>query len=98
MSWLPEEDGVDNERGVLELSGGDPGDIQVRTVIPKGVRWVDGKRRFDREDLLASARRERQRQHDAYERLRQFDLDHPEVWQTYFNPQYGADSETTEET
>lgn len=54
-----------------------------------GVRWVDGKRRFDREDLLASARRERQRQHDAYERLRQFDLDHPEVWQTYFNPQYG---------
>ena len=22
MSWLPEEDGVDNERGVLELSGG----------------------------------------------------------------------------
>ena len=35
-----------------------------------GVRWVDGKRRFDREDLLASARRERQRQHDAYERLR----------------------------
>ena len=94
MSWLPEEDGVDNERGVLELSGGDPGDIQVRAVIPKGVRWVDGKRRFDREDLLASARRERQRQHDAYERLRQFDLDHPEVWQTYFNPQYGADSET----
>ena len=63
-----------------------------------GVKWVDGKRRFDREDLLASARRERQRQHDAYERLRQFDLDHPEVWQTYFNPQYGADSETTEET
>ena len=63
-----------------------------------GVRWVDGKRRFDREDLLASARRERQRQDDAYERLRQFDLDHPEVWQTYFNPQYGADSETTEET
>ena len=54
-----------------------------------GVRWVDGKRRFDREDLLASARRERQRQHDAYERLRQFDLDHPEVWQTYFNPQRG---------
>ena len=54
-----------------------------------GVRWVDGKRRFDREDLLACARRERQRQHDAYERLRQFDLDHPEVWQTYFNPQYG---------
>ena len=54
-----------------------------------GVRWVDGKRRFDREDLLARARRERQRQHDAYERLRQFDLDHPEVWQTYFNPQYG---------
>ena len=54
-----------------------------------GVRWVDGKRRFDREDLLASARRERQRQHDAFERLRQFDLDHPEVWQTYFNPQYG---------
>ena len=54
-----------------------------------GVKWVDGKRRFDREDLLASARRERQRQHDAYERLRQFDLDHPEVWQTYFNPQYG---------
>ena len=53
------------------------------------VVWVDGKRRFDREDLLASARRERQRQHDAYERLRQFDLDHPEVWQTYFNPQYG---------
>lgn len=63
-----------------------------------GVRWVDGKRRFDREDLLASARRERQRQDDAFERLRQFDLDHPEVWQTYFNPQYGADSETTEET
>ena len=63
-----------------------------------GVKWVDGKRRFDREDLLASARRERQRQHDAYERLRQFDLEHPEVWQTYFNPQYGADSETTEET
>ena len=63
-----------------------------------GVKWVDGKRRFDREDLLASARRERQRQHDAYERLRQFDLDHPEVWQTYFNPQYGVDSETTEET
>ena len=63
-----------------------------------GVKWVDGKRRFDREDLLASARRERQRQHDAFERLRQFDLDHPEVWQTYFNPQYGADSETTEET
>ncbi|MFC2376187.1 MAG: hypothetical protein ACFNPV_11090, partial [Corynebacterium matruchotii] len=63
-----------------------------------GVRWVDGKRRFDREDLLASACRERQRQHDAYERLWQFDLDHPEVWQTYFNPQYGADSETTEET
>ena len=54
-----------------------------------GVKWVDGKRRFDREDLLACARRERQRQHDAYERLRQFDLDHPEVWQTYFNPQYG---------
>ena len=54
-----------------------------------GVKWVDGKRRFDREDLLASARREQQRQHDAYERLRQFDLDHPEVWQTYFNPQYG---------
>ena len=54
-----------------------------------GVKWVDGKRRFDREDLLASARRERQRQHDAFERLRQFDLDHPEVWQTYFNPQYG---------
>ena len=54
-----------------------------------GVKWVDGKRRFDREDLLASARRERQRQHDAYERLRQFDLDHLEVWQTYFNPQYG---------
>jgi len=54
-----------------------------------GVRWLDGKRRFDREDLLACARRERQRQHDAYERLRQFDLDHPEVWQTYFNPQYG---------
>ena len=54
-----------------------------------GVRRVDGKRRFDREDLLACARRERQRQHDAYERLRQFDLDHPEVWQTYFNPQYG---------
>ena len=54
-----------------------------------GVRWVDGKRRFDREDLLARARREQQRQHDAYERLRQFDLDHPEVWQTYFNPQYG---------
>ena len=54
-----------------------------------GVRWVDGKRRFDREDLLACARRERQRQHDAYERLRQFDLDHPEVWQTYFNPQRG---------
>ena len=53
------------------------------------VVWVDGKRRFDREDLLACARRERQRQHDAYERLRQFDLDHPEVWQTYFNPQYG---------
>ena len=53
------------------------------------VVWVDGKRRFDREDLLASARRERQRQHDAFERLRQFDLDHPEVWQTYFNPQYG---------
>ena len=51
--------------------------------------WVDGKRRFDREDLLASARREQQRQHDAYERLRQFDLDHPEVWQTYFNPQRG---------
>jgi len=69
MSWLPEEDGVDNERGVLELSGG-AGDIQVRTVIPKGVRWVDGKRRFDREDLLASARREWQRQHDAFERLR----------------------------
>ena len=44
-----------------------------------GVKWVDGKRRFDREDLLAHARRERQRQHDAYERLRQFDLDHPEV-------------------
>ena len=44
-----------------------------------GVKWVDGKRRFDREDLLASDRRERQRQHDAYERLRQFDLDHPEV-------------------
>lgn len=22
MSWLPEEDGVDNERGVLELSEG----------------------------------------------------------------------------
>ena len=22
----------------------------------------------------------------------------PEVWQTYFNPPYGADSETTEET
>jgi len=21
--------------------------------------------------------------------LRQFDLDHPEVWQTYFNPQRG---------
>mgnify|MGYP001642826453 FL=1 len=63
-----------------------------------GVKWVDGKRRFDREDLLASARRERQRQDDAFERLRQFDLDHPEVWQTYFNPQYGADSETTEET
>lgn len=63
-----------------------------------GVKWVDGKRRFDREDLLASARRERQRQHDAFERLRQFDLEHPEVWQTYFNPQYGADSETTEET
>ena len=63
-----------------------------------GVRWVDGKRRFDREDLLASARRERQRQDDAFERLRQFDLDHPEVWQTYFNPQYGADSETAEET
>lgn len=62
------------------------------------VVWVDGKRRFDREDLLAHARRERQRQDDAYERLRQFDLDHPEVWQTYFNPQYGADSETTEET
>ena len=54
-----------------------------------GVRWVDGKRRFDREDLLASARREQQRQHDAFERLRQFDLDHPEVWQTYFNPQRG---------
>ena len=54
-----------------------------------GVKWVDGKRRFDREDLLASARRERQRQDDAFERLRQFDLDHPEVWQTYFNPQYG---------
>ena len=54
-----------------------------------GVRWVDGKRRFDREDLLASVRRERQRQDDAFERLRQFDLDHPEVWQTYFNPQYG---------
>ena len=53
------------------------------------VVWVDGKRRFDREDLLASARRERQRQHDAFERLRQFDLDHPEVWQTYFNPQRG---------
>ena len=35
-----------------------------------GVKWVDGKRRFDREDLLASARRERQRQHDAFERLR----------------------------
>lgn len=51
-----------------------------------GVRWVDGKRRFDREDLLASVRRERQRQDDAFERLRQFDLDHPEVWQTYFNP------------
>ena len=63
-----------------------------------GVRWVDGKRWFDREDLLASARRERQRQDDAFERLRQFDLDHPEVWQTYFNPQYGADSETAEET
>ena len=62
------------------------------------VVWVDGKCRFDREDLLASARRERQRQDDAYERLRQCDLDHPEVWQTYFNPQYGADSETTEET
>lgn len=54
-----------------------------------GVRWLEGKRRFDREDLLACARRERQRQHDAFERLRQFDLDHPEVWQTYFNPQYG---------
>ena len=77
MSWLPEEDGVDNERGVLELSGGgDPGDIQVRAVIPKGVRWVDGKCRFDREDLLASVRRERQRQDDAFERLRQFDLEH----------------------
>lgn len=84
--------------GCWSFLGGDPGDIQVRVVIPKGVRWVDGKRRFDREDLLASARRERQRQDDAFERLRQFDLDHPEVWQTYFNPQYGADSETTEET
>ena len=51
----------------------------MRAVIPKGVKWVDGKRRFDREDLLASARRERQRQHDAFERLRQFDLEHPEV-------------------
>ena len=51
----------------------------MRVVIPKGVRWVDGKCRFDREDLLASVRRERQRQDDAYERLRQFDLDHPEV-------------------
>lgn len=48
----------------------------MRLVIPKGVRWVDGKRRFDREDLLASARREWQRQHDAFERLRQFDLEH----------------------
>ena len=84
--------------GCWSFLGSDPGDIQVRTVIPKGVKWVDGKRRFDREDLLASARRERQRQHDAFERLRQFDLEHPEVWQTYFNPQYGADSETTEET
>ncbi len=84
--------------GCWSFLGVDPEDIQVRVVIPKGVRWVDGKRRFDREDLLASARRERQRQHDAFERLRQFDLEHPEVWQTYFNPQYGADSETTEET
>ena len=48
----------------------------MRVVIPKGVKWVDGKRRFDREDLLASARREWQRQHDAFERLRQFDLEH----------------------
>ena len=80
--------GLTSEEGVEELVA--CGEV--------GVRWVDGKRRFDREDLLASARRERQRQHDAFERLRQFDLDHPEVWQTYFNPQYGADSETTEET
>ena len=80
--------GLTSEEGVEELVA--CGEV--------GVRWVDGKRRFDREDLLASARRERQRQDDAFERLRQFDLDHPEVWQTYFNPQYGADSETTEET
>ena len=65
--------------GCWSFLGGDPADIQVRAVIPKGVRWVDGKRRFDREDLLASVRRERQCQDDAYERLRQFDLDHPEV-------------------
>ena len=45
--------------GCWSFLGSDPGDIQVRTVIPKGVKWVDGKRRFDREDLLASARRER---------------------------------------
>lgn len=48
----------------------------MRAVIPKGVKWVDGKCRFDREDLLASVRRERQRQDDAFERLRQFDLEH----------------------
>lgn len=68
-----------SEKGVEELVA--HGEVKVV--------WVDGKRRFDREDLLASARREQQRQHDAFERLRQFDLDHPEVWQTYFNPQYG---------
>ena len=39
MSWLPEGNGVVDECGVLEFfEGVDPGDIQVRVVIPKGSK------------------------------------------------------------
>ena len=40
MSWLPVGDGVVDERGVLEFfEEVDPEDIQVRVVIPKGLKW-----------------------------------------------------------
>ena len=40
MSWLPVGDGVVDECGVLEFfEGVDLEDIQVRVVIPKGLKW-----------------------------------------------------------